>query len=132
MPIAIARRKIAVVSNRSFLNNGRNGVIAQSTTAGAMITVPAASASHHVANVTTGLPKLVPLARIEPAIAAVELIIAVGTREMIANLAMPRGVAKVLRPSDQRMINQTPASAASRTPKPMTPDSKNEPAAMAL
>ena len=40
--------KMAALSVSVHLENGRNGVIAQSTTAGATIKVPAASVSHHV------------------------------------------------------------------------------------
>src|ERR1035437_1201377 len=81
-PMAPARTKIAAVSKRLHLENGRNGIIAQSTTTGAMIEVPAASANHHVAQVTTESTTLTPLARIKPPAAMAELISAVGTKQM--------------------------------------------------
>src|SRR3984957_19151583 len=120
--------KIAAGSKTLDLASGRSGVIAQSTMAGAIITVPAASANHHVtqvakdhAPVESSKPKL--LARTSPAMAMAELMIAVGAKQMTANFAMPRPAVNVLYPYDQRLISHAPANAASAVPRPMAPDS---------
>ena len=82
------------------LRSRRGGVIAQSKMTGAMITIPAASVSHHVAQVpiemTGESAKPKALARTGAAMAMPELITAVGTEEMSANLATLSGDASVL------------------------------------
>src|ERR1700692_4098419 len=126
--------KIAAASSTLDCESRRSGVIAQSTMTGATITVPAASASHHVAQVDKVPADQAPaesakpesLVRTRPAVAMAELIIAVGTKAMSANFAMPSGVAKVLRPYDQRLISHAPANAASVVPMPIEPDSKSD------
>ena len=89
------RIETATVSNRFHLEKLRKGIIAQSTTTGAMTKVPAASASHQVNQVTTESEKPGLLARMNPARAMVELIIVVGAKEIIANFAIPEGVPNV-------------------------------------
>jgi hypothetical protein len=86
----------ATVSNRFHLEIGRRGVIAHNTTTGATIKIPVASASHQTTQVAKELPKLTLFARMETARVAVELIIAVGAKEMSANFPMLEGVANVL------------------------------------
>jgi hypothetical protein len=79
--------------------NRRSGVIAQSKMTGAMITIPAASVSHHFAQVpiemTGELAKPKALVRTGAAMAMPELITAVGAKEMSANLATWIGDAMV-------------------------------------
>src|SRR5207245_4891920 len=89
--MTLTRIETATDSNRFHLEKLRKGIIAQSTTTGAMTKVPAASASHQVNPVTTESEKLSLLARMNPARAMVELIIAVGAKEMIAHFAIPEG-----------------------------------------
>src|SRR3954447_5551144 len=103
-PMAIERMKTATVSNNLHLKKGRSGVVAQSTMTGAMIKMPAASASHQVAQVTTEPAKPALSPTLKAPRATIELIIAVGTKEMRANFAMRAGVSNVLRPFDQRPI----------------------------
>src|SRR5208282_685698 len=114
MPMAAARMKMAAASSRFHLENGRRGVVAQSTTTGMMIKPPAASADHQVAKgvVQAGSPRLILLASARPAAVTVAAIIAVGTKQTSANLAMPNGVANVSRPFDQRRSAHAPAKAA--------------------
>jgi hypothetical protein len=88
--------------------------------------VPVASASHHVVQVTTGPEKLTSLARMRPAIATAELISAVGTKAISANLAAPRAVAKVSRPFDQWCSSHAPALAASGVPMATAADRNSE------
>src|ERR1039458_3349158 len=130
-PIAVARMRIAAVSRRLHLENGRSGVVAQSTMTGAMTKIPVASANHQLAQVTS-LSKLASLVKNSPTETMPELIIAVGTKETSAKLATPRGVSKVLRPFDQRSMSHAPASAASSVPAPTKPEAKNERAAISL
>src|SRR5579864_6881871 len=115
--------KMPAASKKLRLENGRNGITAQSRTTGAAITVPAASASHQVAQVAIGAAGGAPLARNKPAAAMVELSSAVGTNEMIANLMTSNGAANVWRPFDQRPISQAPAIAASSVPIAIEPES---------
>src|SRR5712672_911034 len=89
--MTLTRVETATDSNRFHLEKLRKGFIAQSTTTGAMTKVPAASASHQVNQVTTESEKLSVLARMNPARAMVALIIVVGAKEMIANLAILEG-----------------------------------------
>ena len=93
--MTLTRVETATDSNRFHLEKPRKGLIAQSTTTGAMTKVPAASASHQVNQVTTESEKLSVLARMNPARAMVELIIVVGAKEMIANFAILEGVPNV-------------------------------------
>ena len=93
--MTLTRIETAIDSNRFHLEKLRKGIIAQSTTTGAMTKVPAASASHQVNQVTTGSEKLSLLARTNPARAMVELIMVVGAKEMIANFAILEGVPNV-------------------------------------
>src|SRR5690349_16105155 len=94
-----------------------SGVAAHSKRTGVIITIATASKSHHAiqvimegfnecatptASAKAGAPATIP-----------ELMAAVGTKDMARNLAMDRVDANVLRPSDQRLISQAPASAAS-------------------
>src|SRR5439155_25736243 len=95
IPMTLTRMETAADSNRVHLEKLRKGVIAQSTTTGAMTKVPAASASHQVTQVTTKSEKTGSLARMNPATAMVELIIVVGAKEIIANFAIPEGVPNV-------------------------------------
>src|SRR3954468_1760854 len=97
-PVAIERMKIATVSNELHLKKGGRGLVAQSTMTGAMIKVPATSASHQVTPVTTEPATQSFSPRMKAPIATAELIIAVGTKEMSENFAMPTGVSNVLRP----------------------------------
>ena len=48
---------------------------------------------------------------------------ATGPKHTSANLPMPSGLAKVLRPCDQRLISQAPAKAASVVPSAIDPAS---------
>src|SRR5947209_19927491 len=104
--MTLTRIETATDSNRFHLEKLCKGIIAQSTTTGAITKVPAASASHEVNQVTTESEKLSLLARMNPATAMVELIIVVGAKEMIANSAILAGVPNVGRPFDQRPITQ--------------------------
>src|ERR1700751_4338732 len=122
MPMMLTRITSATDSNRLHLEEPRKGILAQSTPTGAMIKVPAASASHQVTQVTTESEKLSLFARMNPATAMAELIIVVGAKEMIANFATLEGVPKVWRPLDQRLISHVPANAASRAPVPTEPN----------
>src|ERR1700691_942051 len=133
-PMAAARMKIAAASSRLNVENGRTGVTAQSTTTGAIIKSPVASASHQVTQevVQTVSERLPSLASINPPMATVVPMIAVGAKEISANFAMPKGVSNVLRPFDQRLISHAPANAASSVPIPIKPSAKKERAAIAL
>src|SRR6266478_7270688 len=124
------RIEIATDSNRFHLEKLRKGIIAQSTTTGAMTKIPAASASHQVNQVTTEPEKLSLLARMNPAMAMVELIIVVGAKEMIANFAMLEGVPNAWSPFDQRLISHVPANAARRVLIPTEPSSNSDRPAM--
>ena len=93
--MTLTRIETATDSNRFHLEKLRKGIIAQSTTTGAMTKVPAASASHQVNQVTTESEKPGLLARMNPARAMAELIIVVGAKEIIANFAIPEGVPNV-------------------------------------
>src|SRR5215203_3463416 len=126
MPMTIERMKTAMVSNELHLKKGRRGLVAQSTMTGAMTKEAAASASHQVAPVPTEPAKPLFSPRMKAPIATAELIIAVGTKEMSANFAMPAGVSNVLRPFDQRPIIHAPANPASRDPIPTEVDAKTE------
>src|SRR3954453_19173885 len=126
----VTRIETATDSKRLHVEKLRKGVIAQSTTTGAMTKVPAASASHQVTQVTTKSEKTGSLARMNPATAMVELIIVVGAKEMIANLAIQEGLANVWGPLDQRLISHVPANAASRTLVPTEPNSRSDRPAM--
>src|SRR6516225_11796961 len=126
MPITLTRMKSVIDSNRLHLEKLRKGIIAQSTTPGAMTIVPAASASHQVTQVTTESEEVSLFAKMNPARAMAELITAVGAKEMIANFAMPAGVSNVLRPFDQRLINHVPANTPRRVPIPTEPNSKGD------
>src|SRR6266850_8297409 len=128
--MTLTRIETATDSNRLHLEKPCKGIIAQSTTTGAMIKVPAASASHQVNQVTTESEKLSVLARMNPAMATVELIIVVGAKEMIANFAILEGVPNVWWPFDQRLISHVPANAARRVPMPTEPNSKSDRPAM--
>src|SRR6266404_8071792 len=86
--MTLTRIETATDSNRFHLEKLCKGIVAQSTTTGAMTKVPAASASHQVNQVTTESGKLSLLARMNPAKAMVELIIVVGAKEIIANFAI--------------------------------------------
>jgi hypothetical protein len=112
MPMALTKAKTATVSNTLHFEKGRKGAIVQSSTTGTMIKMPVVSASHQVIQVMTGSAKAAAFARVKPARAMVELIIAVGAKEMSANFAMPEGVASVLGPFDQRLISEAPEKAA--------------------
>src|SRR5437588_10923154 len=109
--MTITRMETATDSNRSHLEKLPKGTIAQSTTTGAMTKVPAASASHQVTQVTTGSEKLSLLARMNPATAMVELIIAVGAMEMISHFAMLQAVPNVFRPLDELLPRHVPVTA---------------------
>ena len=125
--MAVVSTKMAAVSRRSRLVTGRSGVIAQSTTTGAMIRPAAASASHQVTEVAShpaGLPNSTSSAKIAPASAAAEPSIAVGAKAMSANFAAPAAVSNVRRPFDQRLISQAPAPAATRVPTAAKPGVK--------
>src|SRR5215471_11334397 len=126
----LTRAATAIDSDRARLEEPSKGIIAQSTTTGVISNVPAASASHQVNQVTTEAEKLSLLARMNPARTMVELIIAVGAKQMIANFAMPEGVSNVWRPFDQRSINHAPANAARRVPIPTEPNSRSDRPAM--
>src|SRR6266404_8257086 len=125
--MTLTRVETATDSNRFHLEKLRKGIIAQSTTTGAMTKVPAASASHQVNQVMEESEKP---PRMNPARAMVELIIAVGAKEMIANFAILEGAPNVWRPFDQRLISHVPASAARRVPTPTEPNSKSDRPAM--
>ena len=56
------------------------------------------------------------LPRMLPAMATAELMTATGPKQTSAKRPMPRGLAKVLRPCDQRSSSQAPASAPSVVP----------------
>src|SRR3984893_14381684 len=99
--MTLTRMETATDSNRLHLERLRKGIVAQSTTTGAMTKVPAASASHQVNQVTTESERLSVLARMTPTRATVELIIVVGAKEMIANFAILEGVPNAWRPFDQ-------------------------------
>src|SRR5438552_12424130 len=124
--MTLTRIETATESNRLHLEKLPKGTIAQSTTTGAMTKVPAASASHQVTQVTAESEKLSLLARMNPARAMVELIIAVGAKEMIAHFAIPEGVPNVWRPFDQRLISNVPANAARRVLIPTEPNSNSD------
>src|SRR6266404_4835715 len=128
--MTLTRIETATDSKRLHLGKLRKGIIAQSTTTGAMTKVPAASASHQVTQVTTESEKIGLLVRMNPAAAMVELIIVVGIKEMIANFAILEGVRNVWRPFDQRLISHVPANAARRVLTPTEPDSKSDRSAM--
>src|SRR5437868_3982326 len=130
IPIRLTRIETATVSNRFHLEKLRKGIIAQSTMTGAMTKAPAASASHQVNQVTIESEKPGLLARMNPAMTMAELIIAVGAKEMIANFAIPEGVANVWRPFDQRLISHVPANAARRVAIPTAPNSRSDRSAM--
>src|SRR6266513_5866808 len=95
MPMMLTRIETATDSNRSHLEDLRKGIVAQSTMTGAITRVPAASASHHVNQVTKESEKLSLLARMNPAKAMVELIIVVGAKEMTANFTTVEAVPNV-------------------------------------
>ena len=122
----LTKIETAADSNSFHLEQLSTGIIAQSTTTGAIIKVPAASASHQVNQVTTESEKLILLANMNPATAVPELIIVVGAKEMIANFATLEGVPKVWRPFDHRLINQVPANAARRVLRPTEPSSNSD------
>src|SRR6266702_4344549 len=126
----LTRIETATDSNRFHLEKLRKGIIAQSTTTGAMTKVPAASASHQVNQVMEESEKPSLSARMNPARAMVELIIVVGAKEMIANFAILEGALNVWRPFDQRLISHVPANAARRVPTPTEPNSKSDRPAM--
>src|SRR3954464_14415110 len=128
LPIAPARIMTATVSNRLHLERLRKGIVAQSTTTGAMTKVPAASASHHVSQVTTEKASL--LARTNPASAMLELMIVVGAKQIIANVATLDGVPNIWCPFDQRLTSHVPASAARRVLMPTEPNSNGDRPAM--
>src|ERR1700723_577127 len=98
IPMTPTRIETTIVSRRVHLEKLRKGTIAQSTTTGAITTVPAASASHQVGPVATASGELSLSAKIDPAKAMVELIIVVGAKEMMANFATPEGLSNVWRP----------------------------------
>src|SRR5260370_34026704 len=124
--MTLTRVQTATDSHRFHLEKLRKGMIAQSTTTGAITKVPAASASHQVNQVTTESEKLSVLARMNPARTIVALIIVVGAKEMIANFAILEEVPNVWRPFDQRLISHVPANAARRVPIPTEPNSKSD------
>src|SRR5580704_9537802 len=126
-PMAAVTIMTAAVSNRLHRQEARDGLVAQSTMTGAMISVPPASASQRAVHLATGLASPTSLARTRPAVAMVALIIAVGAKAMKANFATPSGVAKVSRPCDQRLINQVPPSAAIGVPSAIQPASDRPP-----
>src|SRR5262249_38835928 len=126
IPIMLARIETTTDSNRSHLEDLRQGSVAQSTTTGAITKVPAASASHQVSQVTRESGKLRLLARMNPAKTMVELIIVVGAKEMIANFTTVDGGPNDWGPLDQRSISHVPATAARRVPIPTEPDSKTD------
>src|SRR5262249_2977101 len=99
---------------------------AQSKTNGTMIIVPAASASHQMIHLTKVSDKFTVFITEKPASAMIELIIAVGTKEMTANFATAEGVVNVFWPLDQRQINSAPADAASNVPTATHPDSRSD------
>src|SRR6476660_8484652 len=97
--MVLTRTETATDSSRSLhLEKLRKGIIAQSTTTGTISTVPAASASHQVDQVTTASEGSRLLATINPAKTMIEPIIVVGAKEMMANFAMAVGVPNVWRP----------------------------------
>src|SRR5713226_1077170 len=124
--MTLTRIETATDSNRFHLENLRKGIIAQSTTTGAITKVAAASASHQVIQVTTESEKLGVLATMNPVRAMVELIIVVGAKEMIANFTILEGVSNVWRPFDQRPISHVPANAARRVPIATEPNSRSD------
>src|SRR5262249_17525359 len=97
-PIAPAAIIIAVVFSRSHLTRG---VVAQRTITGANMRDPIASANHQANAVANKVEWLRLPAMSRSIIAPNVLIKAVGMKAMRANLAMPRGLEKVLFPSDQ-------------------------------
>src|SRR6516164_6902574 len=121
-----ASAKTPIDSRMSHLEELPRGIIPQSTMAGTISKVPAASASHQVNQVTTILGKPDWSARTNPARAMLELIIAIGTRQMIANLATLEAVANIRRPRDQRRISHAPAKAARTVPMPAEPSSRGD------
>src|SRR5947207_1493321 len=94
-----------------------SGVAAHSKTTGVIITIATASNSHHAIQVIMeGFNECAaPTASANAGAAATipELMAAVGTKEITRNFAMDRVDANGLRTSDQRLISQAPASAAS-------------------
>src|SRR5262249_1644922 len=93
IPMTPTSARAGIDSKDSHLEELRNGIIVQSRTGGTISKVPAASASHQVNQVTTGLGKPSLSARMNPARAMAELIIVVGAKQMIANLATLEAVA---------------------------------------
>src|SRR5271169_4267532 len=104
MPMAIVTRKIAAVSSMLHRDDGCRSVIAQITTTGATTKLAAASARHQVAQVDAQVDAnadnasaveaaeaetVASSARIAPATATIELIIAVGAKQISANFATP-------------------------------------------
>src|ERR1700733_8304555 len=132
MAMAAVRERIAIVSSRVHVEKRRDGFAAHSKMAGAMIRVPAASVSHKVVQAAAGRAHSTLLARIRPAVATEELMIAVGPAAISANFMTPSGVANVSRPPDQRLASAAPASAASGAPTAMKAASTGEPFATAL
>src|SRR5208283_2902808 len=96
------------------------------TMTGAIMTTPAASASHHLVQVWTASAKPESLATTRPATAIAELIIAVGAMAMSVNFAMRGAVANVLEPYDQRLISHAPTTAASVVPIAMAVGSRSK------
>src|SRR5947199_10777051 len=101
----LTRAKTTIDSNKFHLEELCKGIIAQSTTTGAITKVPAASPSHQVNQVTTESEKLSLLERMNPARTMVELIIVVGAKEITANFAILEGVPNVWSPFDQSLIS---------------------------
>src|SRR5438309_12129152 len=112
--MTLTKIQIAIDSNRSHLEKRCKGIVAQSTMTGAMNIVTAASASHHINQVTRESEKFSLLARMNSATVMLELTIVVGANEMMANFATPEGPANVWRPFDQPLIRHAPANAARR------------------
>ena len=132
MPMAAVTMTTPAVSNRLHREEVRDGLVAQSTMTGTMISVAPASASHRAVHLATGLARPTSLARTRPTMAMVALIIAVGAKAMRANFATPSGGANVSRPCDQRLISQAPASAAIGVPSAIQPASDNAPPSTAV
>src|SRR5437764_15242791 len=99
----LTRIETAADSNSFHLEQLSTGIIAQSTTTGAIIKVPAASASHQVNQVTTESEKLILLANMNPATALPELILVVGAQAMNAIFASREGVPNIWRPCTHRL-----------------------------
>src|SRR5215470_6064010 len=97
-PMVAAPMTIPAASGRSTLAPARNGGVAQSTITGATTVLATASVSHQIAAVSARAWKSNVVAKSCADMAPAVLSIAVGTRAMSTNRALPSGVKKVLVP----------------------------------